>query len=199
MADKKSNQPESPSEKQKPSTLGLGTVATLWLWGALLLFTPQYLGIIHPWRILFFVIGGLGIIISFAGALLELGKLWDSEGLEYWGVSLVFMIPAAALYVGVWQQLIDHPFVVPAKIAFLLLTAVGGSLFFHGVPYFFWESGVDAQHPAAGDEFPEPDHKTEKATKAKLFQVIANVIVALLSLATAVVTLVSKLAPASTS
>ena len=78
-----------------------------------------------------------------------------------------------------------------AKIAFLLLTAFGGFLLFHSIPYFFWKR----DEPKSNPENPE-ELKNAKAEKIKNnFEIMASIAIALLSLATAVVTLVEKVLP----
>lgn len=182
-----------PIKKPGPPTLGLAVVADLWLWGALLLYAPSYLGIPSGWEILFYIAGFIALIISFAGALTELGKLWQSEGLSYWGVSLVFLIPAVALYLSVEYQRITGTLSVVAKIAALLLMALGGPMFFQGIPYLFWKKIGGAQKSESAPDSQDRESKSEKL-KTNL-EVVANVIVALLALTTAIVTLIERIVP----
>lgn len=130
---------EQQSSKQKlgPPTLGLSIVADFWLWGAILILAPTYFAITSGWRIPFFILGFISLTISFGGALIEIGKLRKSEGLSIWGVSLVFIVPAIVLFLLVYYGRITGTLAVVSKVAILLLTAVGGPLFFQGIPYFF--------------------------------------------------------------
>ncbi len=189
---RKSKQSE---KKPRPPALGLAVVADLWLWGSLLLFAPNYFGIVSGWQIPFYVLGGLALVISFGGALIELGRLWKTEALSYWGAAIILLVPAGALCVSIERQFITGALGIIARIGVLILTAIGGSLFFHGVPYLFWQ-----QNGKAGESLPDsvkvPDNSGEKQAKRKAnMETIANVIVALLSLATAIVTLAEKLSP----
>jgi hypothetical protein len=181
-------QPNKPS----PPTMGLAVVADLWLLGSLLLFIPNYFGIISGWQYIFSVLGFITLTISFGGALVELGKLWKSEGLGYWGASLVFLIPSVALYFAVKFQRITGPMSIVAKIGVLLLMAIGGPLFFHGIPYFFWKKDTDKQKV---EITPSANQTIRTKSQNINLEVIANIIVALLALATAIVTLVVKIAP----
>jgi len=180
-------------KKPGPPTLGLAVVADLWLWGALLLFAPNYLGIASGWQIPFYVLGGLALLISFGGALTELGKLWKTEALSYWGAGIVLLIPAAALYIAIGRQLITGALGVVAKVGALILTAIGGGLFLHGIPYLFWRQDSRTKESSSGPA-DAPDSVDEKRARRKAnFEAIASIVVALLSLATAVVTLAEKL------
>jgi len=180
------------SKKPDPPTIGLSIVADLWLWGILFLFVPSYFNIVSRWQYVFIVLGFLSLIISFAGALTELGKLWQSEGLTYWGVSLVFLIPSVALFLAVENQRISESFIVASKISALILLAIGGPLFFQGIPYFFWKEGVNDKN----NNLTDADIQIKKSQTRKVnLEIIANVFVALLALATAIVTLIDKITP----
>jgi len=187
MADK-IVQPKKPS----PPTIGLAVVADLWLWGALLIYIPYYFGIISGWQYVFSVLGFIALIISFGGALVELGKLWKSEGLGYWGASLIFLIPSVALFFAIKFQRITGTMSIAAKIGALLLMAIGGPLFFQGIPYLFWKKDADKQKV---EITPSANQSISTKSRKFNFEVMANIIVALLALATAVVTLVNKIVP----
>lgn len=167
-------------------------MADLWLFGALLLAAPAYLQVNSGWEWPMYLLGFGALTLSFAGALTELGKLLKSEGLNYWGVGLVFLIPAVVLYLAAERHSVSSTVATPAKAGVLLLVALGGAMFFQGIPYFFWNKdgaspkGVDA-HPAATVEPAAP--REFKANR----KAAANAIVAFLALATAVVTLIEKL------
>jgi hypothetical protein len=185
------NQNKQKEKKPSPPTSGLAIAGALWIWGFLLMYAPPYLGIIGWWEYPFYVLGFIVLTISLAGALTELGKLRQSEGLSNWGVSLVFLLPALALYLLVKYQRITGTLVIPAKIAVLLLVAIGVPFIFLGVSYFFWKT-----------EHLEPPQKSSeqiavsRVEKAKpTLEVIANIFVAMLALTTAIVTLVEKIIP----
>jgi hypothetical protein len=183
----------SANKKPGPPTLGLAIVADFWLWGALLLLAPSYFTITSGWRVPFLVLGFISLTISFGGALLEIGKLRKSEGLSYWGVSLVFLVPAAALFLSVRYGAITGALAIASKIAVLLLAAIGGPLFFQGLPYFFWKTPAPTPPPEQPAP-PSPSQIASAAAKRKTsLEIIANVIVALLALATAIVALVEKI------
>lgn len=179
-------------KKPSPPTIGLAVVADLWLWGALFLFIPNYFGIFSGWQYLFIIPGFIFLIISFAGALTELGKLWKSEGLGYWGASLVFLIPSIALYFAVKFQRITGDMVLVAKIGAILLLTIGGPFFFHGIPYFFWKKDTEVQET---ESTTSTHMNVNKEVRKSNLKAIANIIVALLALATAAINLVDKIMP----
>jgi len=187
MTDKTASQ----QKKTGPPLLGLAVVADLWLWGAILLYGPTYLGIVSGWRIPLYVLGFFVLTISFAGALLELSKLWKSEGLNYWGVSLVFLIPAVALHTVVTRYALMPLLETIAKVATLLFIALGGAMVFHGAAYFLQTPSKDRV------EKPSPEEAArEKAVKRRAnLEIVSSILVALLSLATAVVKLVLEIIP----
>ncbi len=180
-------------KKPSPSTMGLAVVADLWLWGAIFLYTPNYFGITSGWQYLITILGYIALIISFAGALTELGKLWKSEGLGYWGASLVFLIPSISLYFAVKFQRITGTMANVAKIGAIILMMIGGPLFFHGIPYLFWKKDTEGQEITQSTTF--MDKVSNKESRKFNLEAMANIIVALLALATAIVTLVEKIAP----
>ena len=177
--------------KPSPPTSGIAIAGAFWIWGFILLYTPPYLGIIGVWKYPFYVLGFIGLTISLAGALIELGKLRHSEGLSNWGASIVFLLPALALYLLVKYQHIAGALVIPTKIAILLLVAMGVPFIFLGISYFFWKKEIP--------ELPQKPFEQiaiSRIEKAKpTLKVIANIIVAMLALATAIVTLVEKIIP----
>lgn len=186
---KSNTKPKKPS----PPTIGLAVVADLWLWGAIFLYIPNYFNITSGWKYLFETLGYFALIISFAGALSELGKLWKSEGLGYWGASLVFLFPSISLYFAVEFQRITGIMANVAKIGAIILMMIGGPCFFHGIPYLFWKKGAEGQEVA--QSLIPKDKVSNKESRKFNLEAMANIIVALLALATAIVTLVEKIIP----
>jgi hypothetical protein len=185
------NKTKQKEKKPTPPTSGLAIAGALWIWGFLLMYTPSYLGILGWWEYTFYVLGFIALTISLAGALTELGKLRQSEGLSYWGVSLVFLLPALALYLLVKYQHIAVMMVLLAKIAFLLLIAIGVPFIFLGISYFFWK-----KENVESERNPSERVALSKVEKVKpTLEVMANIFIALLALATAIVTLVEKIIP----
>jgi len=150
------------------------------LWGALLLYAPVYLGIIGIWRAPFNIL--------FGGAVIELGKLRKNEGVKYWGISLVFLLPALLLHLGVTFAYLVSPWDTVAKIAVLILMAIGGPLLFLGLPYMFWKPSSNVS------EFSPQQLAEQKEAKRKIeINAIVSEIIALLSLLTAIVKFVADI------
>jgi hypothetical protein len=183
-----SNLENSVEEKASPPLERMSAWATIWLWGALLLYAPIYLNIIGTWRAPFNILGLVAIIISFGGAVIELGKLRKNDGFKYWGVSLVFLLPALLLHLGVAFAYLVSPWDTVAKIAVLILIGIGGPLLFLGLPYMFWRptQSVTELSPQQLAEQKEAKRKTDINT-------IVSAIIALLSLLTAIVKFVADI------
>jgi hypothetical protein len=194
MEDQKTQKPEKP-KKPRPPLSGLAIVASLWLWGTILFYIPTYLNIVGGWRIPFNVLGAIALIISFGGALLELGKFWKSEALSYWGVGIIFLIPAIIFLVLVKLYPLAPLWETLAKIAALVLLAFSGPLFFMGIPYFFWKAPQGQEPKHAEETSAQEASAQEMAQREAKFTTIASIIIALLSLATALVKLVSEVIP----
>jgi hypothetical protein len=181
-----------PADKRTPPTLGLAAVADLWLWGALLLYAPAYLALAAPWDMASYILGFVAVTISFAGAFTELGKLLRSEWLNYWGVSLVFLIPGVVLFLAVGNGSVSGALETASRAGVLVLLGLGGAMFFQGVPYLFWidravsQEGIGTQEHAVSVPTVQREHRAN-------WRAAANGIVALLALATAVVTLLDKI------
>lgn len=168
-------------EKIDPKGLGFAAVASLWLWGAMALFTPAYFGFTSSgWSWLLYIIGTVLLLISFGGALIELGNLIKNEAFSYWGVSLVFLIPALLLFILIQQQILFGGFILISKIAAMLLLTIGGPMFFHGISYLFLKEGEKEKTTPIQEE-------TKRKTS---LEIVGNILIALFSLTTAIVALV---------
>ncbi len=138
------------------------------------------------------MLGFTALIISFMGALQELSRLWKSEGLNYWSASIVFLFPAFLLHVAVRRYSLIPVLEYTAKIGTLILAAIGGGLFFQGVPYLFWQPTKESTEQAV-----EKEAAVERAAKGSrtYLEMAASIVVALLSLATAIVRLILEIMP----
>lgn len=177
------------SEESKPVLEGMFVAAIFWLWGALFLFAPVYLGIFGGWRTVLHVLGGIVLTISLIGAVVELNELWRNKGVTYWSVALVFFIPAIFLQLGVMFGTFSFLWEKVAKIAVLILVFIGGPFLVMGLSYFLSrpaEKQKQESFKASPDEMAK--RKTNKR-KADL-----SLIITLLALATAVIKLVSEFA-----
>ena len=167
-------------EKINPKGLGFAIVADLWLWGAMAFFTPTLFSITSDWKWFFSVTGLILVLISFAGALLEVENYVNREVWGYWGVSLLFLVPSILLFILILQQIVSENFLVASKIIAMILLTIGGPMFFQGVPYLFdWKKSTQK------GIFIQPEQK-----KKANFEIIGNILVALFSLVTAIVALI---------
>jgi len=187
--------PKEKKKKPDPPLSGLSIVASLWLWGAILFFVPYYFDINGGWQIPFNILGVIILAISFGGALMEFSKHWKSEALSYWGAGLVFLVPSITLFVFVHLSNSSSVWIVLSKIGALLLLAIGAPFIFMGIPYLFWRDEQEAKLEELLAEDLSDEEKIEKQVSRQeaRFSSIASIIIALLSLTTAIVKLMFEI------
>jgi len=169
---------------------GFSIVASFWLWGALFFYAPVYLGIT---TIVFNVLGIICVSISLGGAGVELAKVWKNEALSYWGVGFLFLTPAVALHIVTARSTFSLAFGIVAKILVLILCAFSGPFFFLGVPYLFLPARE--QHTDARSSRTSSEEPTSEGTKKDRIKFVGALIVALLSIATAIIKFSTALSP----
>ncbi|MHB9112357.1 MAG: hypothetical protein ACYC4D_06985 [Thermoleophilia bacterium] len=178
---------EIKSKKQSHPLEGMSIAAVmLWL-GLLLLYSPYYLNINSSWRWLFNGLGGLAIMISFVGALLELAKLWKNQASEYFGISLVFLMPAGFVHFAI-QRIAPTPvWEIIGRSFVLVLAAFGGMFLIMAVPYIFLKP-AELNSPTKVTEQEAAEQRAEK--RKTDINTIMSLIIALLSLAAGLIKLI---------
>lgn len=172
-------------QKENPPLLGLATVAFFLIWGALFFYIPTYLGIDDKVAVLIFrVLGFIAIIISFVGSFIEISQLWKNEAFSYWGVSLVFVIPAVLLHFSIDYYDVSNPWAYVIKIFVLIFL-------FSGLPFVPFGFAHLLYKPQKNEKLVSEEEKADQTSKK--VQLIASFIVAILSLITAIIQLVSNL------
>lgn len=142
---------------------GLAFAAALWLWGSIVWFAPGYIGFGGAGLWVCNIFGGILIAISFAGAGLEIGKLFKSEAFEWWGVGMVFLVPAALLHFAVWYAELGLFWEAIAKSVALFLDALGGTFVFFGLAYLFWHGPpVEVAEDMTSEEAAERDAEEKR-------------------------------------
>ncbi|MGM0803503.1 MAG: hypothetical protein ACQET8_02095 [Bacillota bacterium] len=165
-------------EKDNPLLMGLASAGILWWIGTIVLYAPKYMELKTSWP--FDIIGYIFITISFVGACLEVGKIWKNKAFEYWGVSLVFLIPALLLHI-----IVDKVNIVPivlVKSLILFLIMIGGPFILLGVPYLFERKKESVYE---GD-----DEITIEENRKKKFELSLSLIIAFLSFITAIIKII---------
>jgi hypothetical protein len=142
---------------------------------------PNYLDLEGPARIVCIVLAIFAGMVAAVGSIIALEKMLAHEAFGYLGVSLVFLVPAAALFA--WLSVDDpgSPWVGIAKVAILCLTAVGGGMALYGLSLFL----DAAPSPSKADRAPR--------TRRNALQTINATAIGLTGLASSVVGLVSAL------
>lgn len=179
------------TRKPRPPGSGLAVVASFWLWGALLFYAPTYLSATGGWRVFLNVLGGICLAISVAGAGTELGRMFRSEALSYWGVGLLFVLLAVLLHIATLGNRLLVVWTIVARLSVLLLVSVGGSIILYGFSYLFWKS-EEVPH---GEQIGRVPPETVEDTKGSTIKVVVAVVVVLLNFVTAVLKLLAALRP----
>jgi len=171
---------------EKPPLLGLSIVAMFLIWGGLAFYIPVYLGI-NTHIIFFNIIGFICLTISLAGSLIEISNIWKNEAYSYWGVSLVFILPAILLHLSVYYYEINEFWSIFIKVAVIVLLFIGTPFIPMGFSYLLWKRNDENtdEREISGEE-----RVTNSTNK---IQLISSLIIAILTLATAIVQLVSQL------
>jgi hypothetical protein len=159
---------------------GLGIAGMFWLWGSLAWVAPPYIGFGGWGQWAFNIAGAVLIAIAFAGAGIELGKLWKNEAFEYWGVGLLFLVPAVLLHLTVWWAELAPFWEVSAKSIALILAAFGGAFVMIGLPYLFARSTVE------GDGAPEPTPEEKTLDRQRRKELLASAGLLVLTAASAI-------------
>lgn len=95
------------------------------------------------------------------GAAIEVGKLWRNEAFGYWGVGLLFLVPAGLLHALAEFVALPSPGTGIVKGLALFLDALGGTFFLMGIPYFSWEPSSQEQTTELSPE-EEVEEKVER-------------------------------------
>jgi hypothetical protein len=175
--------------KTKPDLLGFSTVAVLWWWGSLFLYSPTYLNITGVFSVVLTFVGAVFLIISFSGAILEIGKFRKNDGINYLAGSALFILPAIGLHA--WNELSTLPTIMVSLVKFmvLILFAFGGALMFQGIAYALWKK------PPEKDDASVIQSEQKVDSRKANFELSANIIVAVLSLITAIIALAGEILP----
>lgn len=171
-------------KREKPPLIGLSIVAMFLIWGGIAFYIPVYFGINNA--IIFTIIGFICLTISLGGSLIEISNIWKNEAYSYWGVSLVFLLPAILLHLSIYYYEIIGFWSVIIKVAVIGLLVVGTPFIPMGFSYFLWkrkDKNIDER------EISEEERVKNSTNK---IQLITSLIIAFLTLATAIVQLVSQ-------
>lgn len=171
-------------KKENPPFLGLAIAVMFWMWGILLFYIPTYLNLSD--NLIFNILGFLSMTISFAGAFVEMSNLRKNEAYSYWGVSLVFLIPAILLHLAIDYYDISNPLSTVIKIILLILLFIGFPFIPIGFAYLF-------EKPKDEKKSSELSPKEKAEERSKKIQLSASIIITILSLSTAIIQLIAQI------
>jgi hypothetical protein len=175
--------------KSAPPFLGFSTAAILWWWGLLFMYSPTYLNITGVVSTILTIIGFVFLTISLAGAVVEVGKYLKNDGVNYFGGATLFMLPAIGLHAWDVSSILPSFISVSIRIVAIILMALGGSLLLQGIPYALWKKPSDV-------ETTDTLQSEQKAENRRMnMELLANMIVAILSVTTAMISFANKMLP----
>lgn len=173
------------NKKNSPPLQGLAIASMFLIWGGLTFYLPTYLEIHNP--VVFNTIGFLLLGFSLIFSLMEISSIWKNEAYSYWGVSLVFILPAVLLHfltvyyeiVGVWNFII--------RVGVSVLFFAGTPFIPFGFSYLVWRP----ENENKKEEELSKEEKTKNTTNT--IQLVISLIITLLTLVTAIVQLLSQI------
>jgi hypothetical protein len=155
--------------------------------GAILFYTPCYIGISGWLEKLIDCFGWISIIISFVGISIELSNIFKSDGLSYLGVSSIFLIPAILIHILQSKYISSQTGIVTSKVIVIMLLIIGSGLLFYGVSFFI-------------EDLRNKDIKTEVAAttesgkkRKSIIELASPILIAILALVAAIFQFISKL------
>ncbi|MBM7837871.1 glucan phosphoethanolaminetransferase (alkaline phosphatase superfamily) [Alkalihalobacillus xiaoxiensis] len=172
----------SKNKKENPPLFGFSIVVTFLLWGILAFYAPIYLDIDREGILLTFrIVGFVLIFMSLIGSLIEISNLIKSEAFSYWGVSLVFIVPAVLLdfFINHYEVLSSWEFLI--RIFIIVLFFIG--LPFIPVGFVYLLNGGMKENRKITNEEEKEEQKSRK------LQLAISLIVAIISLLTAIIQL----------
>jgi hypothetical protein len=183
--------PNDGTSNQHPSLLGFAVAADLWFWGVMLFYAPTYFAVSGLLSSALTALGFCMVVGSVAGALLELGKLRKNEALSYWGIGAAAVLLAGGVHLAVARADMSREVELVARAAVYLALAVGAAMIFQGIAYGLRNPVSDAPSSDSGIE----DQSRSRSRFLSLSQTLAATLLALVSLATAVVQFLRALYP----
>lgn len=172
-------------EEKKNTSKWSGFFIAAWFLvvGIIFFYTPIYIGLSGFFAKTINLLGWVAIIISIAGAFLELSKIFKNDGFSYIGTSLVFLVPAVLLHILQEKSLTNQTVITIFKSGVIFLLVVGSALFLQGFAYFL-------ENPT--EKSGKTKVSSESKTKKTAIELMAPIIIAILSLTTAIIKFVSE-------
>lgn len=173
---------EKENKKDDPKWSGFFIAAWFLVIGIILFYTPIYIGINGFIENVINIFGWLAIIVSFLGAFIELSEIFKNDGFSYIGVSLVFLIPAILLHFLQEQYLSNHIAIKSAKAGVVLFVIIGTGFVLYGISFLLEKSSNKTNETVV---------VTKEENKKSVIELIAPIIIAILSLTTAIIKFIS--------
>ena len=185
MKEQKTN--KNKEKKVDPIWSGFFIAAWFLVLGAILFYTPLYIGITGWIEKVINFFGWGAITISFAGAFIELSNIFKNDGFSYIGASLVFFVPAMVLHILQYRSLSGQVGIIISKIIVVFLIIIGSGLLLYGVSFFLGKANKESKK-----EGQDVIVKKDKI-KGSFIELISPIIIAILALLTAIFQFMSKM------
>ena len=178
-------------KEKKPTPKGhdLMLAIAFWIFGLMFFYFPNYSGITNPWAWIFYVIAYFWYLVSMIGAVLGLTNLTKNEFVKNAGFGFVFGIIAFLLHK--WSEGINiaNWASILLKILALPVAMIAVAGFATGIPYL-WDPEISSGETkdSSNSRLSKPEEKPAKS----LFEQTVSIVVALLSLLTALAPLLKE-------
>jgi hypothetical protein len=183
---------DKPDEKSEPKFSGLAIAGAFWWWAIVCAVCPTYYGIDTWPKFIFYGLTVISLFVTIVLAFFDLAGLLDMEPLKSWGFGIAFLFLSAAFFVFERQITNYQVFSTFIKFMTLLLASIGGALVSWGFSDIQPRSKPTNNDKTDPVSSPPTDSSQESArTPAnKTIDTAKTVTVALLTLATAIVSLI---------
>ena len=156
--------------------------AGLSICGALIGYFPLYSGIVAAWAVaLFQVLSYLFFGMGFLGALVGVGKTFQSKFFSYAGPAIFFGILAYGLHT--WANVSGDIVALVLRVIVLLFTCLGVLMLVSGIPHLIVKT--DTEKAATTTTTVEDKNNNDTKEKTNNIEHVAKIAVAVITLLTA--------------
>ncbi len=167
---------------KNPPLLNLSLAGAFWVYGVMLLYFPDYAKVSSPWSWPFILLAYGFFLFSIAGTMFSLSDITRSEFIRYAGPGLsTFFVAFLLHYWSEWQSLTGW-IVFVLKLLALAAAMLTVAFFAMGIPHLLQKQTSGLTNHA--------DDTTVTTVKKSRFEQVASILIAALSLLTALVPLI---------
>lgn len=176
---------EASQSPHNPPSLNLSLAGAFWVCGIMFSYFPQYASISAPWSWIFVLFAYVCFLFSIVGAFFSLAAVKKSKFLEYAGTGAFFGIIGFLLHTWAEKQGSPSWLILTLKLLVLASGILGVTFIATGIPHL-----VEPRKSVSATQLTATDVSAPLIfSKQPRFEKIISVIIALLSLLTALVPL----------